>query len=112
MSAASERSLPPADQSNRLTDICASRLGRTCQCTLVSWWGRRQLDGTGLVDYGRRQSIPQELWGECIRLYGQGHGYRAIADRLIPLGVSTTKSSVERLIKGLPPYQGCRVQVI
>ena len=58
---------------------------------------------------GRPQSIPPEMWGTVFRLHSQGHGYRRIADLLIPLHVSTTKSSVERLIKGLPPYLGRRV---
>ena len=34
-----------------------------------------------------------------------GHGYRRVVARLADLGVWTTKGSVERLIKGLPPYQ-------
>ena len=59
---------------------------------------------------GRRKSIPQEHWGTVFRLYSEGRGYRRIADDLIPLGVSCTKSSVERLIKGVPPYQGRRVR--
>ena len=58
---------------------------------------------------GRQQSIPPEHWATVFRLYGEGNGYRRIADLLIPFHVSTTKSSVERLIKGLPPYQGRRV---
>ena len=37
-----------------------------------------------------------------------GHGYRLVATRLADLGVWTTWGSVERLIKGLPPYQGRR----
>ena len=41
---------------------------------------------------------------ECFRLKDQGYGYRAIASRLHALGVATTKSSVERLIRGLPSY--------
>ena len=60
------------------------------------------------VKTGRPQSIPAWFWPEVFRLYGQGLGYRAVADALISLKVSTTKSSVERLIKGLPPYQGRR----
>jgi hypothetical protein len=58
---------------------------------------------------GRPQSIPEEHWSTVFLLYSQGKGYRRIADLLIPLGVTCTKSSVERLIKGMPPYQGRRV---
>ena len=58
---------------------------------------------------GRQQSIPPEHWATVFRMYSEGHGYRRIADMLIPMHVCTTKSSVERLIKGLPPYQGRRV---
>ena len=54
---------------------------------------------------GRPQSIPEEHWETVFLLYSQGKGYRRIADLLVPLGVSCAKSSVERLIKGLPPYQ-------
>jgi len=61
------------------------------------------------VRRGRPRSVPPECWGTVFRLYGQGHGYRRIANELAEMGVSTTKSSVERLIKGLPPYQGRRV---
>ncbi len=43
-----------------------------------------------------------------LRSFVEGLGYRRVADMLIGQGVSTTKSSVERLIKGLPPYQGRR----
>ena len=57
---------------------------------------------------GRPQSIPQWAWPEVFRLREQGLGYRRVADALMPLKVSTTKSSVERLIKGQPPYTGRR----
>ena len=60
------------------------------------------------VKIGRPQSIPRWAWPEVFRLYGQGLGYRAVAHALIPMKVSTTKSSVERLIKGRPPYAGER----
>ncbi len=52
------------------------------------------------------QSIPAWAWPEVLRLYGQGMEYRRVANPLIPLKVATTKSSVERLIKGNPPYAG------
>lgn len=61
---------------------------------------------------GRPQAIPPEHWATVFRLYGEGNGYRRIADLLIPLGVSCTKSSVERLIKGQAPYQGRRVLLV
>jgi hypothetical protein len=55
---------------------------------------------------GRPVSIPESAFAECFRLHGEGHGYRRIADLLAGQGVYTTKSSVERLIRGLPPYTG------
>ena len=58
---------------------------------------------------GRRQSIPPQQWSAVFALYAAGNGYRRIADLLMPLGVSTTKSSVERLIKGRGCYLGRRV---
>ena len=57
---------------------------------------------------GRPQSIPPWAWPEVFRLREQGLGYRRVAAALLSLKVWTTKSSVERLIKGLPPYQGGR----
>ena len=41
-----------------------------------------------------------------IRLLSEGNSYRQIARSLDDHGVFTTKSSVERLIRGLPPYRG------
>ncbi len=35
----------------------------------------------------------------------EGYGYRMLASRVADLGVWTTRSSVERLIKRRPPYQ-------
>ena len=52
---------------------------------------------------GRRRSIRETMIERCFRLKDQGYGYRAISNRLKALGVATTKSSVERLIRGLPP---------
>ncbi len=57
---------------------------------------------------GRPQSIPPWAWPEVFRLREQGMGYRRVAEALLPLKVATTKSSVERLIKGKPPYSGRR----
>ena len=58
---------------------------------------------------GRPRSIPESVYGQVFRLYSEGLGYRAVADRLGWLGVNTTGSSVRRLIAGQPPYQGRRV---
>ena len=55
---------------------------------------------------GRKRSIPERVWGDVFRLHSQGHGYGTVAARLADLGVWTSRGSVERLIKGLPPYQG------
>ncbi len=60
---------------------------------------------------GRPRSIPPWAWPEVFRLHGQGLGYRRVANALIPLKIWTTKSSVERLIKGKPPYSGSRPAV-
>ena len=45
------------------------------------------------------------------RLYAEGHGCRAISNHLMGLGVETSKSSVERLIKGHGSYTGRQVPV-
>lgn len=60
------------------------------------------------VKRGRPLSIPRWAWPEVFRLHGQGLGYRRVAAALIPMKVFTTKSSVERLVKGLAPYEGRR----
>jgi len=54
------------------------------------------------------QTQPRLGLPEVFRLYSEGHGYRRVAARLADLGVWTTRGSVERLIKGLPAYQGRR----
>jgi hypothetical protein len=61
------------------------------------------------VKQGRRRSIPPPFWGMVFHLYSQGYGYRRIADELLKIGVTTTKSSVSRLIRGDRPYTGRRV---
>ncbi len=53
----------------------------------------------------RSPSIPRELVIELIRLNWQGLGRRRIAQELERWGVWTTKSSVDRLLRGLPPYR-------
>ena len=62
------------------------------------------------MNQGRKPSIPQDVWREVFQLYAEGNGYRAISTALLVLGVLTSKSSVERLIKGKPPYVGRRIQ--
>ena len=57
---------------------------------------------------GRKRSIPETVWGDAFRLYSEGCGYRSVVARLAALGVWTTRGSVERLIKGRPPYSGSR----
>ena len=57
---------------------------------------------------GRPQSIPPWAWPEVFRLREEGMGYRRVAAALLSLKVWTTKSSVERFIKGQPPYSGRR----
>ena len=53
---------------------------------------------------GRHASIPREAHAATLKLHTDGHGYQKIARLLEDLGVFTTKSSVFRLLKGLPPY--------
>ena len=69
--------------------------------------------GTATLDStktGRPKSIPPEAYAEVFKLLSQGLGYRAIADALAERQLCyTTKSSVERMVKGQPPYQGRRV---
>ena len=55
---------------------------------------------------GRPRTVPQALYGTVFRLYSAGYGYRAIANALMGKGAVTSKSSVERLIRGLGSYRG------
>jgi hypothetical protein len=41
----------------------------------------------------------------ALRLKLSGLGYQGVADELGRLEVLTSRGSVERLVKGLPPYQ-------
>ena len=61
------------------------------------------------VKTGQTQSGMLWGWPEVFRLYGQGLGYRAVANALATLKVSTTKSGVERLVKGKAPYPARQV---
>jgi len=58
----------------------------------------------------RKLTRPNSAWAcpDAFRLYSEGYGYRRVASRLADLAVWTTQGSVERLIKGLPPYQDRR----
>jgi hypothetical protein len=54
---------------------------------------------------GRPRSIPPRLFVRVLRLKLRGLGYQTIATELSSLGVSTSRGSVERLVKGKPPYE-------
>ena len=58
---------------------------------------------------GRTASISESAFGDVLRWHGQGYGCRRIARLLEGIGVFASKSSVERLIRGQPPYTGRRV---
>ena len=53
---------------------------------------------------GRPRSLSPDDFGTVFRLRSKGWGFRRIANVLIAQGVVTSKSSVERLVKRLPPY--------
>ena len=55
---------------------------------------------------GRRASIPEWAFSEVFQLHGCGNGCRKIARLLEDKGIYTTKSSVDRLLRWLPPYDG------
>ena len=59
-----------------------------------------------VVRRGRPVSIPFEAYGLVFHLHAAGVGFRAIAKGLERIGVATTRSSVFRLVHGLPPYSG------
>jgi len=72
--------------------------------------GQPEGQGTGEgTKTGRKQSIPATAFGLVFKLYSEGYGYRRISSLLAERGINTSRSSVERLVKGQPPYQGRRV---
>ena len=55
---------------------------------------------------GRQQSIPEFAYDDVRRWRAQGYGCRKIVKLLEGLGIYTGKSSVDRLLRGQPPYGG------
>jgi len=55
---------------------------------------------------GRPRSIPERHFVRVHAMHRTGLGYQAIARELSRLGIATSRGSVERLVKGLPPYDG------
>ena len=53
---------------------------------------------------GRHKSIPEAYFVKALRLKLTGLGYQRVAEELERYGVYTSRGSVERLVKGLPPY--------
>ena len=58
----------------------------------------------GASKTGRPQSITPDAFDQVRKLQAQGYGFRKIANLLADQGVFTTKSSVERMLKGLESY--------
>ncbi len=65
----------------------------------------RAMVATKTAGRGRRPSIPSAFFVRALRLKLSGLGYQGVADELGRLEVLTSRGSVERLVKGLPPYQ-------
>ena len=66
----------------------------------------RAMDGVELGNLrGRPASIPERVYDDVFRWRSEGLGYQRISRRLEGQGIFTTRSSVHRLIAGLPPYQ-------
>ena len=53
---------------------------------------------------GRPRSIDPAYFVKALRLKLSGLGYQRVAEELERYGVHTSRGSVERLVKGLPPY--------
>ena len=53
---------------------------------------------------GRPQAIPPTAYQEVFQLRSLGMGFRKIATALEAKGIFTSRSSVERLVRGQPPY--------
>ena len=56
---------------------------------------------------GRPRAIPQAHFETILKLYDSGLGYRSITRQLWGLGVTTTHTTVRRLIKGEGAYAEC-----
>ena len=61
-------------------------------------------ENSGKPARGRHKSIPDEHFVKALRLKLSGLGYQRVAEELERYGVHTSRGSVERLVKGLPPY--------
>ena len=61
------------------------------------------------IGQGRPASIPEWAYVVVFGLHADGYGYTRIATMLESLAISTTKSSVHRLLAGLPPYGSRRI---
>ena len=57
-----------------------------------------------VIGRGRPVSIPRSAFADIRRWRGEGYGYQRISRLLEGVGVFTSRGSVERLVKGLPPY--------
>ena len=57
---------------------------------------------------GRMPSIPPTVYQRVFDLHAQGLGVFRIAAALEGMGVFTSRGSVDRLLRGLPPYAGAR----
>ena len=62
---------------------------------------------TGVHAPGRPRSIPGSLFDTVLQLYASGYGYRSIATHLRGLGMSTTHTTVRRLLKAEGAYAKC-----
>ena len=62
---------------------------------------------TGVHAPGRPRSIPCSLFDTILQLYARGYGYRSITTHLRGLGVSTTHTTVRRLLKSQGAYAKC-----
>ena len=70
-------------------------------------WATTQTQDGGRRGPGRPKGIPEELFNTILQLYESGDGYRRITSYLQRVhGVSTTYTTIRRLVKGQGAYAG------
>ena len=53
---------------------------------------------------GRRPAIPETMFDQVFAWHGLGHGVRRIENLLGAMDIAASKSTVFRLLHGMPPY--------
>lgn len=90
---------------NRQGPLLAFRDGNVGTEATALTLGQGELNMPDNGPQGRRAAIPPTMFGQVFEWRDLGCGMRRIANLLGGMGITASKSSVFRLLHGLPPYQ-------